>query len=91
MPNTRSDDLMGELIIAVHNTKEAIMGERKLLDAGIAVQVMPTPKPIGPSCGICLRVAAVDIQKAQDLLGESIAGIYTRANNNKKEIIPWKI
>ncbi|GHT52278.1 hypothetical protein FACS1894106_0680 [Spirochaetia bacterium] len=78
-----------ELIIALHNTHEAIMGERKLLDSGVAVMVMPTPRPIGPACGMCLRVAQEDIEKVQGLLGETIAGIFQRADETGKEFIPW--
>jgi hypothetical protein len=78
-----------ELIIAFHNTHEAIMGERKLLDGGIPVQVMPMPKPIGPGCGMCLRVPPDAIEKARFLLGETIANIYQRAGESGKDFVPW--
>ncbi|GHT65060.1 hypothetical protein FACS1894110_06040 [Spirochaetia bacterium] len=78
-----------ELILAFHNTHEAIMGERKLLDSGIPVMVMPMPKPIGPTCGMCLRVSPGDIEKVQELLGETIAGIFQRAGETGKDFVPW--
>jgi hypothetical protein len=83
-----------ELILAFHNTHEAIMGERKLLDSGIAVQVMPMPKPIGPTCGMCLRIQADAIEKSRVLLGETIAGIYRRTGETRTEVrgkdfVPW--
>ncbi|GHV11228.1 hypothetical protein FACS189491_02100 [Spirochaetia bacterium] len=77
----------GELILSFHNTHEAIMGERKLLDSGVPVQVMPMPKPIGPACGMCLRLPLKDIEKAQGLLGETIAGIYRRAGETGQDFI----
>jgi hypothetical protein len=83
-----------ELILSFHNTHEAIMGERKLLDSGVPVMVMPTPKPIGPACGMCLRVPPGDIEKARGLLGETIAGVYRRAGEMQtgvrgKDFVPW--
>ncbi|MDR0582790.1 MAG: DUF3343 domain-containing protein [Treponema sp.] len=67
-----------ELIVIFHNTHEAIMGERSLLDAGIDTRVMPTPAALGPACGIALRVSSADMEKAGVLLGEAIDGIYCR-------------
>jgi hypothetical protein len=78
-----------ELILSFHNTHGAIMGERKLLDSGVPVMVMPMPKPIGPACGMCLRIPPEDIEKAQNLLGETIAGIYRRVGETGKDFVPW--
>jgi hypothetical protein len=68
-----------ELIITFHNTHEAIMGERSLLDANIDARVMPSPAALGPACGIALRVSSGDMEKAGALLGETINGIYCRS------------
>ena len=61
---------MQEAIIVFQNTRSAIIGERKLLDAGITVKVMPTPKEVGPACGIALRVPKTDIEKSLLLLSD---------------------
>jgi hypothetical protein len=65
-----------ELIITFRNSRDAIMAERRLLDSGVDVRVMPMPPQIGAACGIALRVNTEDIAKAKELLGETINGIY---------------
>lgn len=76
-----------ELIIVFHNTHEAIMGERTLLDAGIDARVMPTPAALGPACGIALRVNSADMERIGALLGETISGIYCRSGEGA--FAPW--
>jgi hypothetical protein len=66
-----------ELIITCRTVQDAILGERRLLDSGIAVQVMPMPVPLGRACGIALRISPADIERAKDLLGERIKGIFS--------------
>jgi len=61
---------MQEGIIIFQNTRSAIIGERRLLDAGITVKVMPTPREAGPACGIALRVLKTDIEKSLLLLSD---------------------
>jgi hypothetical protein len=68
-----------EIIIVLRGTHEAIMGERKLLDAGIDVRVMPMPRQLGPGCGMALRISPEDFEKAGMLLGETVQGLYCRA------------
>jgi hypothetical protein len=69
----------GEFIFSFHTTREAILGERRLLDAGLPVTVMPTPPPIGPACGISLRVRGGDLERARMLLGAAYRSIFRRA------------
>ena len=68
-----------ELVITFHNTREAILGEKALLDSGFAVGVMPMPARLGPACGIALRIGAEDLERAKSLLGKNISGIFRRA------------
>ena len=77
-----------ELIITFHNTHEAIMAEMVLLDSGIDVRVMPMPAQLGPACGIALRIAPADLERAGGLLGETIGGIYCRAGETG-DFAPW--
>jgi hypothetical protein len=69
----------GEFIFSFHDIRGAIVGERRLLDAGLPVTVMPTPPQIGPGCGICLRVGGGDLEKVCTLLGTEYRGIFRRA------------
>jgi hypothetical protein len=78
---------MTEFIIAFHGVQEAIFAERILLDSGLAAAPMPAPPETSSSCGICLRVGSDSIEKAKALLGESVSGIYCRAEGG--DFLPW--
>jgi hypothetical protein len=78
----------GEFVFSFHGTTEAILGERRLLDAGLPVMVMPVPPRIGPGCGICLRVRGGDLERARMLLGTAYRGIFRRAGAGG-DFIPW--
>ncbi|MDR1319147.1 MAG: DUF3343 domain-containing protein [Treponema sp.] len=75
-----------EIIVVLRNTHEAIMGERKLLDSGLDVRVMPMPRQLGPGCGMALRIDPGDFEKTRELLGETIRGLYRRAG---EDFVPW--
>jgi hypothetical protein len=77
-----------EFVFSFHTTREAIVGERRLLDAGLPVTVMPSPPQIGPACGICLRVPGGDREKARMLLGAGYRGIFRRTGAGGG-FIPW--
>ncbi|MDR2483605.1 MAG: DUF3343 domain-containing protein [Treponema sp.] len=78
-----------ELIITFGSTRDAIMGERLLLDSGVEVRVMPMPAQLGPVCGIALRLGQQDIERAQALLGGTLRGIYCRAAESERVFAPW--
>jgi hypothetical protein len=80
-----------ELVITFHNTREAIMGERQLLDSGVNAGVMPMPPVLGPGCGIALRIDPADLEKAKLLLGETINGIYCRAGEPEGTFALWNL
>jgi len=77
---------MTEIILTFRSSGGVIAGERKLLDAGVAVRTMPAPKI--SRAGICLAIEAVDLGKAKLLLGNDIESIY-RSEENGKELLPW--
>jgi hypothetical protein len=74
-----------ELICTFNSVHDAIMGERKLLDAGIDVRVMPMPRQLGPACGIALRICPGDLEKARCL--QNIEGIFRRSGEGS--FVPW--
>jgi hypothetical protein len=76
-----------ELIITFRNSHDAIMAERRLLDSGVEVRVMPMPPQLGAACGIALRVNTEDIVKIKELLGETIHGIYQK--NDGETFVLW--
>jgi hypothetical protein len=77
-----------ELVFSFRTTREAIVAERRLLDAGLPVTVMPTPPQIGPGCGICLRVRDGDLEKARRLLDAGYRSIFRRTAG-EGGFIPW--
>jgi hypothetical protein len=79
---------MGELIFTFHDTREAIMGERRLLDSGLEARVMPVPRALGKACGIALRVPEAEADKALGILGENYLGVFCRAGETG-EFVPW--
>jgi hypothetical protein len=67
MPNDEASGppaLPVEFIFTFDDVKHAIMGEKRLLDEGITVMVMPKPHQLGSRCGICLRVLPADRERA---------------------------
>lgn len=77
-------DAPDEIIVVFGGTLDAIMAERKLLDAGVDVRVMPMPHELGPSCGIALRLSPCRLKEALPLLSgvtnlfrRSASGAYT--------------
>ena len=76
---------MTDLILTFQSASDAIAGERKLLDAGVEVQMIDALKAIKSGCGICLKLDSAEIGKAKLVLGESIRGIY---RENGEEFVP---
>jgi hypothetical protein len=79
---------MRDLIFIFHNTREAIMGERRLLDSNLAARVMPVPGTLGKVCGIALRVPEAEADKALRVLGENYLGVFYKEGG---EFVPWNI
>jgi hypothetical protein len=78
----------GEFVFSFYSVKGAIVAERRLLDEGLPVRVMPSPPQIGPGCGICLRVKGGDLEKARMILGSECQGIFRRTGTGR-DFIPW--
>ena len=73
---------MTNLILAFNSASDAIAGERKLLDAGVDVDMIDAPKAIKSGCGICLKLDSAETARARLILGESIRGIYRESGED---------
>jgi hypothetical protein len=69
-------DLPEEFMFTFAAAGDAIGAEKKLLAGGLAPAVMPLPDQIGAGCGLCLRVAPDDLERARSLLGAGFQKIY---------------
>ena len=78
-----------ELVFTFLGTSQAIQAEQVLLEAGVAVQVMPLPAVIIAGCGICLRVPVQDEKRAVELLRKKrvvLQQTYERSIENGKNV-----
>ena len=61
------------------DTHHAIMGEKKLLESGLEVFVLPLPPEIQSGCGICLAVKQEeDMKKGIAVLSDAGIPVITR-------------
>jgi hypothetical protein len=63
----------------VHGTSHAIRAERVLYLAGVDSKLIPVPRHLSSNCGVCVRVARLDREKAVEELekaGVDIEGIH---------------
>jgi len=51
-----------------HTTSAALRAEKTLLKSGLAVKLVPTPREFSSDCGIALRFAWSEIDRARTLL-----------------------
>lgn len=78
-----------EAVFTFHNTHDAMNGERLLLDGGIKVKVMALPSSLGSGCGLCLRVASVELDRSRCLLKEAAVdpqAVYLKQTENGKAV-----
>ncbi len=59
-----------QVLIAFDSTHHALRGEQILLQAGLAIDIIPTPREITASCGLTLCLPAADLEQATILLCE---------------------
>ena len=72
---------MPAFILAFQSAGDAIAGERKLLDAGVEVELISAPMAIRGGCGAYLKVYSADMGKVRLLLGETIMSIHPESEN----------
>jgi len=77
------------LILALKTTHQVIGGERKLLQEGITVEVIPKPQTIHGECGVVLSVPREEGRKAFRLLvdlGVAITNLYLDDGEKIQEV-----
>ncbi len=68
------------VVFAFPSTHDALDAESLLGDLGIEVIPIPTPKSIGATCGIALRLAPADEARARTYLETAGIEISARAD-----------
>jgi len=75
-----------EYVIVFPDANSAVWAERKVLEAGLNVSVMPLPESIGSGCGITLRICGESLNNALDVLRESsisVSAVYAREKTGR--------
>jgi len=57
------------MILLFENVHRVIQAEGFLRRAGIRCELLPTPKELSAECGMCIAVAAADLEAARGALG----------------------
>lgn len=66
-------------VITFNSTHHAIKGERALMDKGLDVRIIPTPREITASCGLSIKFFEDDINEVKSYLENidlDIDGVY---------------
>jgi len=66
-------------VILVYSTSHAIRAERVLHLAGVKTKLIPVPRHLSSSCGVCVRISRPDVDAAQQALekaGVEVEGVY---------------
>ncbi|WP_010237965.1 DUF3343 domain-containing protein [Clostridium arbusti] len=66
-------------LITFDSTHSAIRAEKELLNEGLKVKVIPVPTEITASCGLSIRIALKDLEKAKKILKDNnieVSGYY---------------
>lgn len=66
-----------QVLIAFDSTHHALRGEQLLLQAGLVIDIIPTPREITASCGLTLSLREADLEQATMLLHQG--GVEYRA------------
>lgn len=77
------------IMITFPNTHSAILGEQKLLAAGMCPLVMPMPQSVSAGCGICLRLPHKQQSQAAGILaaaGVATEGWYAITQQGGKQV-----
>ncbi|MBM7687806.1 hypothetical protein BCR24_02310 [Enterococcus ureilyticus] len=74
-------------LLTFQNTHYAVHSEKIFIKNNLPVSVMALPTSLGDFCGICLRIAAQDLDKGRVYLNKAeipIEGIFTIEGVNKE-------
>ena len=67
-------------VILLQSTSHAVRGESLLVRAGVDCRLIPVPRTLSSDCGVCIRVAPEDLERARLVLEGahiSIEGLHT--------------
>lgn len=54
--------------ILVYSTSHAVQIERWLIESAIPCRLVPVPRHLSSDCGVCVRIAKVDLKRVKKLL-----------------------
>jgi hypothetical protein len=84
--------MQDEVFFTFNTVLDVIRAEKALLDASISARVMPMPDAIGAKCGMCLRVAPPDRERALSAIPVAIKQVYTMSDaGNGKIYTPLQV
>jgi len=66
-------------VLLFHTSSHAFRAEKLLLEASIECALVPLPRQLSSDCGVCLRLARADVERARAVLATGhveIAGIH---------------
>ena len=76
---------MDEMILTFPSTRNAIAGEKALLQAGLDARVMPMPEALSHQCGICLRLPPHELEAGRMALegaGIPVQDVYRKSGES---------
>ena len=67
--------MSGYGVVLVHTTSAAMRSEKILLQAGVSVKLIPTPRQFSSDCGIAVRFAWEQAEPVKTLLDAARVGV----------------
>jgi hypothetical protein len=58
-------------VFGFETTHDAVRAERVLLERGVSVRLIPTPRALGALCGLAARVPLGDAARTREALAEA--------------------
>ena len=63
-------------VILFHTTSSVLRAEKRLIQEGFAIRLVPTPRQFSSDCGIALRFDWKDHERITSMLGEKKVEFY---------------
>lgn len=81
-------------LIPFNSTQQAIRAEQVALRENIRASLIPIPREIKADCGLALRLALADKDRAVAVLQESnvpVESLYLVKTGPHKTVTPWEV
>lgn len=81
-------------VISFNSTHHAIRTEKLLLEEGMKIMTLPTPREIAASCGLSIKFEMEDLEKVNEVMKENSLerrGIFHITKDDSGERIAIKI